>query len=747
MAQKTRAAGLGTRAAPKIQQARGNSSSRPASQQGRAGADYDNLLGSPADDAMAFLAKHYEGLPGFAQVVAIDPASGEMAAMGAATGSTDALRPFIDKHRAARNIYFSVNPTKAKLRKKASKSDIQCAAYLHCDIDPRPGQPLASEKARIVGVVKSLGASPTSLVDTGGGVGLFYRLRDATTDLGAAETLNMRLAQHLGGDNCHNIDRIMRLPGTVNYPDAKKRAKGRVQCDAKLIWQKGATYTPGDFAYLPPVGEKANAEVGTLDDAQVPQSFYDDVLALDTEIRERWEGSDEGLTDTSRSGKDMSLVSLLVRGWQFTDSEIAAILREFPHGKAAQRGSDYIRAMLAKARAVVPSAIAAPAWVPPSPISADEWATARPAPDCIVENYYFADVGVFVAPGGVGKTTLMLYKAVHIVLGLSLFGHAITKPGPVVFVTHEDSRELLVARLRSIVQAMDLDDEDRATVMRSVLIADVSGSIFRLTAIRGDVVVPSDGVEQVIASCRDLTPVLVVVDPAVSFGVGESRVNDAEQGLIEAGRRLRSALNCCVLYIHHTGKQNAREKTTDQYTGRGGSAFADGARMVHVLQTMSAEDWQRETGKALGPGESGMRFARPKMSYCVPMPDLLIRREGYSFSVVSRIAQDPEAEQREDAKAILQFLATEFKAGSYYTGNELEKVKHCGLSRDEIRRAVSLLKALRWVEVRPIPSEARKDKTGHGAHKYLHPVWDGTSAAPGSCGAADEKEGQNDALC
>jgi RecA-family ATPase len=41
--------------------------------------------------------------------------------------------------------------------------------------------------------------------------------------------------------------------------------------------------------------------------------------------------------------------------------------------------------------------------------------------------------------------------------------------------------------------------------------------------------------------------------------------------------------NCCVRYIHHSGKQNGRDKATDQYAGRGGSAFADGCRMVHVL--------------------------------------------------------------------------------------------------------------------------------------------------------------------
>jgi len=39
----------------------------------------------------------------------------------------------------------------------------------------------------------------------------------------------------LGGDNCHDVTRIMRLPGTMNRPNAKKRKKGRKEVMATLI--------------------------------------------------------------------------------------------------------------------------------------------------------------------------------------------------------------------------------------------------------------------------------------------------------------------------------------------------------------------------------------------------------------------------------------------------------------------------------------------------------------------------------
>jgi hypothetical protein len=44
-----------------------------------------------------------------------------------------------------------------------------------------------------------------------------------------------------------NIDRILRLPGTVNLPNAKKRKAGRVPCQTRLISFNGGTYSLDDF--------------------------------------------------------------------------------------------------------------------------------------------------------------------------------------------------------------------------------------------------------------------------------------------------------------------------------------------------------------------------------------------------------------------------------------------------------------------------------------------------------------------
>jgi RecA-family ATPase len=355
-------------------------------------------------------------------------------------------------------------------------------------------------------------------------------------------------------------------------------------------------------------------------------------------------------------------------------------------------------------------------WSMPAAIDDVEWMAARPTPDCIVENYLFADVGILIAPGGTGKTTLLLFEAIHIALDIPLYGLHIRRPGPVVILTAEDSREMLVARLRSIAEEMRLTDEQIQKMMTNLRISDVSGEGFKLTEVFADVVTPAPTVEQIITECRDIKPALIVIDPAISFGIGESRVNDAEQGLVEAARKLRRALNCCVRYVHHSGKQNARDRAVDQYAGRGGSAFADGARMVAVLQTMTATEWLEATGHQLEDGDTGLRLARPKISYAPPAGDIFILRSGYAFHRVESTSNGSSVLIESNANMIWRLLASELEQGRRHSKNSLETVSD--LRRADMRRAVSWLEASGRIDIRNIPNRS----SNRGASRYLHPV-------------------------
>jgi hypothetical protein len=174
------------------------------------------------------------------------------------------------------------------------------------------------------------------MIDSGGGFQLFWMLKEEVTTDGkdgnntkTLEALGKRLALRFGGDHVENIDRIMRLPGTVNIPNKKKRDKGRKPRLAKLI------NTDSDRRYSPD-------ELRKLSCWEIDVEFIEDdvsaklsaCLLKDDKLFARWLGDDSGLHDTTRSGLDMS-VGALLKGHGFTRDEVAEVLRNFPHGKAA----------------------------------------------------------------------------------------------------------------------------------------------------------------------------------------------------------------------------------------------------------------------------------------------------------------------------------------------------------------------------------------------------------------------------
>jgi len=163
------------------------------------------------------------------------------------------LLSWLKSYNGDRNLYWSVNPPTRDLSKKAEREDIKEVAYLHVDIDPRAGEDLEAERVRcadLFGPKLPTGVpEPTAIIFSGGGYQGFWKLETpipVNGELALAEDAkrwNQQLEILFGGDNCHNIDRIMRLPGTINVPDAKKIKKGRKPELAKLVsWAPEAIY-------------------------------------------------------------------------------------------------------------------------------------------------------------------------------------------------------------------------------------------------------------------------------------------------------------------------------------------------------------------------------------------------------------------------------------------------------------------------------------------------------------------------
>lgn len=173
------------------------------------------------------------------------------------TDASEAEKWALNQNNNSYNLYFHVNPVKGSLEKgKAKKEDISTFEWLHVDIDPRVGEDLQSEQRRIQELLTSKlpeqVPEPSVITFSGGGYQAFWKLEkpmplNTDQDRAEAEAYNRELENKFGADSCHNVDRLMRLPGTINIPDAKKKRKGRKEVEAKLVEFNDTAYPHTSF--------------------------------------------------------------------------------------------------------------------------------------------------------------------------------------------------------------------------------------------------------------------------------------------------------------------------------------------------------------------------------------------------------------------------------------------------------------------------------------------------------------------
>jgi hypothetical protein len=170
--------------------------------------------------------------------------------------SLDALAAWAAGLTGVKNLYFHVNDLSPDTREKASKDEVTRVRGLHVDVDPRAVEGGAkgktrealaahfeAERARIwamfddweVDGQKLPFPRPTAVIDSGGGFQgfwLFAEGEEVAPDL--AERLNAMISAAMGGDKTYDVSRIMRLPGTVNLANKKKRDNGRGDAPTRL---------------------------------------------------------------------------------------------------------------------------------------------------------------------------------------------------------------------------------------------------------------------------------------------------------------------------------------------------------------------------------------------------------------------------------------------------------------------------------------------------------------------------------
>lgn len=118
------------------------------------------------------------------------------------------------------------------------KSDVRTGFVCHIDADAPASMSEAERLAWCEAKAKDLEADGASLVwFTGGGVQALKLLREPITlgDAEEFEEVNVAWANAHDGDHCHDCSHLLRIPGTINFPDERKRKRGRVPVLARIL--------------------------------------------------------------------------------------------------------------------------------------------------------------------------------------------------------------------------------------------------------------------------------------------------------------------------------------------------------------------------------------------------------------------------------------------------------------------------------------------------------------------------------
>lgn len=596
-----------------------------------------------------------------------DKARGKTEAATFLPNEHDDLSSWIDAQRGNRNVYVSINEGREieSVDCRLSRADIGAVRAIAVDLDPEKlpkgtgdptGAHFRSERARLLNVVKTICEDPlyppSLVVDSGGGYWLLWLLdkRVAVTPevLALAEGISRALASRFGGDSVtFDLSRVMRLPGTVNIPDAGKAKQGRTPTlstiPAEFISNK--RYTLDQLAELaPPTPEKSNpkdAPKEPIDWDDVQADTYEELPAMLREkfeaLRARHQPLDalwgrvplRNQNDESASGFEWALAGQLRYFGTFTSTEFAQLRGVWEHRseksdgsqRLVQRAWDRNRASVgsngfemeeidesrappklkaakveaAKTEAAKPSA---PLGGMATPLRRFDPATLPPVPWVVRGLAARRAISTLTGPGGMSKSTWTLILAVAAASGRSdISGYPMTKQECVWVWSQEDDIDQMELRVAAIMQAFGVSHDDMLDANGKHMLYLNSGlgkgKRLNLAKRAGERIIDGEHLAELMASAQAIGASLIILDPLITLHQAPENDNVQMRAVFDLIGQIAVEANCAVLIVSHTGKPDKASSkgfAGDAYASRGASAQPDAGRANVTFMGMSEGD-------------------------------------------------------------------------------------------------------------------------------------------------------------
>jgi hypothetical protein len=207
-------------------------------------------------------------------------------------------------------------------------------------------------------------------------------------------------------------------------------------------------------------------------------------------------------------------------------------------------------------------------------------------------------VTTIVAPGGVGKSSLMVAAALSLASGREILGKTVwSRPQTVWLWNLEDDLNELKRQLAACALHHDIKKTEYAG---RLLVNGANDALCTATKTRDGLTINKPVIDALLAELKNCQIDVLMVDPFVSSHQGEENDNGQIDAIAKLWAHIAREANCAVILVHHSKKLSGQN--VDAESSRGASALTNAARTVLVLNRMTPKEAQ-----ALGVSEDARR--------------------------------------------------------------------------------------------------------------------------------------------
>ncbi|MCJ8334604.1 MAG: helicase RepA family protein [Epibacterium sp.] len=221
-------------------------------------------------------------------------------------------------------------------------------------------------------------------------------------------------------------------------------------------------------------------------------------------------------------------------------------------------------------------------WIDPAQLPRRQWIMGH--------HLIRKQVSVTLAPGGLGKSSMIVAEALAMASGKQILGDWVERGLRVWLWNLEDEMEELTRRILAAMQHHRITADD----IKNRLFVDSGRKRELVTAVmlRGQMILQEAVYDEIADEIKAMGIDVLTIDPFISSHQADENSNPQIDQIVKRWAKLADQCNIAVELVHHTRKLGGADASSE--SARGASSLLGAARSARVLNRMDpdlAEKW------------------------------------------------------------------------------------------------------------------------------------------------------------